>query len=448
MNSERKARTSRLSRIEETVELRGEPRSDARTPRGRMTELSVLLFLEHSILGAWSPLYQLHLRDLGFDGIQIGTVYSTMAIASIFAPWIVGHLADRVMPAQWVMCICHLCGAALLWTVGSCTSYWSILLLMTLNAFAHMPTLALSNTIVFRNLADAQHEFGLVRLFGTSSWIVMALVVGYWISRPAWLPIAAHATAVDSVYFAAVLSAILAVFCLMLPSTPPRREPGVVRIAAHGALRILRDRSALVLMLVTFILSLGFPFAYPLGGLFFRSLGVSDAAISPWMSLGQVGEVFAFFFLSVIVRRLGFKTTFLLGVACWGLRFGIWALGGPWPLVVFAIILNGGCYAFVLGLGQIFVDRQSDPSTRASAQSMHQVVAFGFGMWLGNYLAGAMLDHFHRALPDGTMATDFTQVYLWPALSAALCFIVVLLFFKTPKPREDRSATRTDRLPV
>jgi len=416
--------------------------ASARTSAERLTLLSAMLFLQHAVLGAWAPLYQLHLRDLNFSGAQIGAIYATLAIASIFAPWIGGQLADRVMSARRVMIICHACGAALLWLASRSNQYEEILPLMALNAFVYMPTMALSNTIVFRNLADRDREFGIVRLWGTASWIVAALAMGLWLSRPGWIPGAANADAGDCLRFAAILSALLAVFSLALPPTPPERGP---RPAVLGALRLLRDRSTAVLLAVSFFLAVGIPFIYPLGGLFLRSLGVSDAAVSPWMSIGQIGEIAAFLLLAWAVRRWGFKTVFLIGIASWAVRFGVWSAGGPWPLIVLSLSLNGCCYAFVFGLGQMFVDQQSDPDTRASVQSLHQVVTFGAGMWLGNVLAGASLDFFQRAAPGLASTPDFASIFFWPALGAGLCFVVFALFFRTPTPTVNPPAAPTDQ---
>ena len=403
-----------------------------------------MMFLQHAVLGAWVPLLQLHLQDLHFTGTQIGSIYATLAIASIIAPWLGGQLADRVMPAQWVMFISHLCGAVLLWRIAESTRYETILILMLLNAMVHMPTLALSNMIVFRHLADREREFGRVRLWGTASWVVVAVVLGVWLSKPTWLPGARHAGTADSLWLGALVSAILAFFCLTLPATQPESGNRRSRRAARGAVGMLRGRACAVRVLVSLQLALGIPDGDPFGGLFLRSLGVSDAGVAPWMSVGQVGEIVTFLLLAFSLQRLGFKATFLIGIASWAVRFGIWSLGGPWPLVVAAISLNGLCYAFVLGLGQMFVDRRSDPDTRASAQSLHQVITFGIGMWLGNVIGGAALDFFQRELPDGTLATDFTQFYFWPALGAAACFVIFAVLFKTPTPREARPASPPD----
>jgi len=275
-----------------------------------------------------------------------------------------------------------------------------------------------------------------VRLWGTASWIVVAGALGLWLSKPSWLPAAQHAGPVDSLRLGALLSVGLALFCLMLPATPPERTPRRSRLAALGALRLLRDRSSVVLLLVSFLLSLGMPFCYPFGSLFLKSLGVSEAGVSPLMAIGQMGEIVAFLLLAVCLRRLGFKTTFLIGVATWAIRFAIWSVGGPWPLIVASLSLHGFCYAFVLGLGQMFVDQRSDPDTRASAQALHQVITFGIGMWLGNVIGGATLDFFQHDLPNGTTAVDFTHFYMWPALGAGACFVIFAAFFKTTTPRE------------
>jgi predicted MFS family arabinose efflux permease len=308
----------------------------------------------------------------------------------------------------------------------------------------YMPTMALSNLIVFRHLADREREFGRVRLWGTASWVLVAGALWLWLSRPSWLPGAGQAQTADGLRLGAILSVILAAFCLVLPATPPRKSGHRSRLAIVGALRLLRDRSNVVLMLVSFLLSAGMPFCYPFGGLFLRSLGVADSGVAPLMAIGQVGEIVAFLLLALAIRRLGLKITFLIGVASWAVRFGIWSVGGPWPLIVASLSLHGFCYAFVLGLGQVFVDQRAQPDVRASAQALHQAVTFGVGMWIGNLLAGAALDFFQQTLPDGTVVTDFSQFYLWPGLGAALCFVVFVLFFKTTTPTAARPPSPSD----
>ena len=414
-----------------------------RTPRSRLALLAAMLFLQHAIFGCWVPVLQLHLQTLGFSGGQIGWIYAAPAISSIFAPWIAGQLADRVFSAPLVMAGSHLLSGICLWLASGQSEFAPTLVFISIHALLYMPTLGLSNLIVFRNLADREHEFGLVRLWGTASWIVMAAVIGFWLSRPAWLPGAANANPSDGLRLAAVLSFVLTAFCFLLPSTPPVRGGSNQSLAIGAALQLLRDRSFAIFMAITFVLAAMMPFVYPYGGLFLRSLGVSDAKLAPLMAIGQCSEVAMFFLFSIALRRLGLKRMFLIGTAAWMVRFVIWSFGFPWPLVVASLGLHGFCYAFVIGLGQVLVDRLAPPDARASAQAFHQVVAFGVAAWLGTILAGSMHDALTHTTPDGTVEVAYGIFFAIPAVAVAVCFVVFALFFKPPKP----SAARPDPVP-
>lgn len=403
-----------------------------------------MLFLEHAVLGAWIPLLQLHLKDLHFSGAQISWIYATPAIASIFAPWIAGQLADRVFSARTVMFVSHLFSGVVLWAVGDQTRFEMILLLMFLHAMVYMPTLAVSSMIVFRHLANREREFGSVRLWGTASWVVVAGLLGLWLSKPAWLPGARQAEVPDCTRLAALLSFGLVLFCAALPATPPERGPTSRPLAAIDALSMFRERSFTVLLLVSFLLSMLMPFVYPYGGLFLRSAGVTESQLAPLMAIGQVSEIVMFLLLAVAIRRFGLKTTFLIGAACWALRFAVWSLGEPWALVVASLGLHGFCYAFVFGLGQVFVDQCAKPDIRASAQALHQVITFGLGTWAGITLAGMAHDGFQHLTADGTLAVDYAQFYFWPTLSAVVCFVAFAIFFKTTTPRPARPVPPPD----
>jgi len=344
------------------------------------------------------------------------------------------------MPAQAVMCVAHLAGAVLLWLLADARDFTTILILLLADSLVYMPTLALSNLIVFRHLADRQREYGPVRLWGTASWVVVAGGLWVWLSKPAWLPGAAGATTADALRAGALLSLVLAALSVLLPATPPEPRQGGPRLALLGSLRAMASRSNVTFLLVSFFLTMGLPFTYPFGGLFLRSLGVSDAHVAPLMALGQVGEMAAFALLAWVLARWGFKVTFLVGTAAWVLRFAIWSAGGPWPLVVAALLLHGPCFAFVLGLGQVYVDQVSPPDVRASSQALHQVVTFGLGGWIGNLISGLAADHLTTLAPDGTAITDFGQFYLWPALGAAACLVAFAWLFKSPtRPAADFS---------
>ena len=92
-----------------------------------------------------------------------------------------------------------------------------------------MPTLALTNSLSFRQMKDPGREFPPVRVLGTIGWIVAGLVVG---------TLGVEATS-RPLQLAAAGSFVLAAFCLLLPHTPPQKTG---RVACGTCLGSTRSR--------------------------------------------------------------------------------------------------------------------------------------------------------------------------------------------------------------
>jgi MFS family permease len=398
----------------------------------RVGPIACLMFVQHVIGGAWVPILPLHLADLGFDNARLGTLFGILSIATIVSPWVTGQIADRLLPAQYLILLLDILSAGVLWLMASETHYWRIVAYLVVWQLLYMPTFALCNHVAFSQLRDGRRNFGYVRMFGTAGWVVGSLAIGWWLHKPDWLAIARGATLADGMRLAAIASLVAAGFSVILPMTPPARN-AATRIAALGALGLLRRPDVAVLMAVTFVVSLTQPFVHPHGGLFLRTLGVSDAKIAPLLSLGQMVEVAAFLALAWLLTRFSFRAVFLIGLACWVLRFAIWTSGQPFWLVAVSMGLHGICYAYVLGLGMVYLDRRATPDIRSSAQSLHLVVAFGLGMWPANWLTAQIADAHLRVLPGGAAVVDYSQVFIYPLVVVLLCWIAFALAFREPR---------------
>src|SRR5690606_27310567 len=117
--------------------------------------LSLLMFLEYFTWGAWYVTMGTYLFSAFQAGaVQVGSAYANLAIAAIISPFFIGLIADRFFAAQKVLGVLHLGGAVTLYLLGSVTDFsvfWWLLLLYTL---LYMPTMALTNSITFRQLKD------------------------------------------------------------------------------------------------------------------------------------------------------------------------------------------------------------------------------------------------------------------------------------------------------
>ncbi|PIE21835.1 MAG: hypothetical protein CSA62_15455 [Planctomycetota bacterium] len=151
-------------------------------------QLSLMMFLQYAIWGAWLPLLWPYLKsNLGFTGNEIGHMFAIGAVGAIFAPLIGGQIADRYFSTEKYLGVAHLLGALLVWQLPHLSGYWSFLLFSFLYSLVYSPTLPLTNSLSFHHLPDRDRDFGKVRLWGTLGWIVVGIGIGQWLLA-SWTP--------------------------------------------------------------------------------------------------------------------------------------------------------------------------------------------------------------------------------------------------------------------
>jgi MFS family permease len=165
--------------------------SEAKLPplSGKLNfQLSLMMFLQYAIWGAWLPLLWSYLdSNLGFTGTEIGHMFAVGAVGAILAPLVGGQIADRYLSTEKFLGLAHVIGAVLVWQLPNLTGYWSFLAFSLLYSIVYSPTLSLTNSISFHHIPDRDRDFGKVRLWGTVGWIVVGITIGHWLLNT-WTP--------------------------------------------------------------------------------------------------------------------------------------------------------------------------------------------------------------------------------------------------------------------
>jgi nucleoside transporter len=392
-------------------------------------KLSLMMFLEFFIWGAWFVTLGTYLSTVIFsEGFEIAAAYSTQSLGAIIAPFVIGLIADRFFAAQRILGILHLIGAVLLYMVAKAESFAGFYPFILGYMIIYMPTLALVNSVSFRQMSDPSKQFASIRLWGTIGWIVAGLIIGYAMQ---W---EAKGLLRNTFYMASGVSAFLGFFSFLLPDTPPKRspesKPGISEILGLDALRLLKDRGFLEFFIASVLICIPLAFYYQNANLFLNDAGMKNAAGN--MTFGQVSEVFFMLLLPVFLKRFGLKITVLAGMAAWVLRYVLFAYGdaGPGIWMLFSgILLHGVCYDFFFVSGQIYTDHKAGEKNKSAAQGLITLATYGVGMFIGFWLAGKIYNEF--ALADGTH--DWKMIWLVPAGIAFLVMVAFALRFKNEK---------------
>jgi len=405
------------------------------------SKLSIMMFLQFFIWGSWNVTMGTYLLNIGFDAISVGASYSTMNWGAIFAPVIVGMLADRFFPAQKVMAILHLMGAAILWWISSITDpavfFWTLFAY----ALCYMPTLALANSVSFNQMDDPGKQFPGIRVMGTLGWIVVGLIIGVMV--PSLSGNSIEATNVP-LRIGAASSLVMGIYCFFLPDTPPSnvgRKPSLAEVLGLETLSLMKDRSFAVFIIGSLLISIPLTFYYNFANAFLNETGMENAAGK--MTMGQMSEVIFLVLIPFFFVRLGVKKMLLVGMAAWILRYVMFAFGDNDNLVLMlylGIILHGVCFDFFFVTGQIYVDRFAPANIRSSAQGFIHVATYGVGMVIGSWASGAIVDNYIIA---GSNLHDWNTIWLIPAGMAFIVMVGFMLFFREPAT-EQTPATPTE----
>jgi nucleoside transporter len=388
-------------------------------------KLSVMMFFEYFVWGAWYVTMGTWLGSLGFSGEQIGLTYGTTALAAMISPFFVGMIADRFFATQRLLALLHLGGGLALFYASTQTVFWPLYAAVLIHTLFYMPTLALTNSLSFRQMKDPGREFPPVRVLGTIGWIIAGLLVG---------TLGVEATG-RPMQLAAAGSIALAMFCLLLPHTPPHAT-GRVRVRevlGLDALQLMKDRSFAVFVIGSFLVCIPLQFYYAFANPFLNAIGVTNAAGK--MTMGQMSEIAFMLLMPWFFKRLGVKQMLLIGMAAWVARYVLFAYGNNGGLVWMlygGILLHGICYDFFFVTGQIYVDQKAASNVRAAAQGFITFVTYGVGMLIGSWLSGRVVDAY--ALPGGTH--DWHSIWLVPAAMAFAVLVVFALFFRSTDKAE------------
>lgn len=399
---------------------------------GKKISLFVMMFLQYAIWGAWYPVLSAYLQDaLGFDGLQVGVIYSLLSLATIISPFIGGQIADRYFSTEKVIAVLQLVGGVMLIFVSKIKDYNLLVWVFLVYCLIYAPTLGLTNAIAFHHLKDSEKEFGWVRVGGTIGWIVIGLVLSGW--RILADSVTSLAYAGDTFLLAGIVSLIMGVFSFTLPHTPPKKDASNP-LAFLEAIKMLKNPNFALFIVIAFIVSTELMFYYVLTSPFLLSpkIGVPIQGLSGVMVIAQIAEIFVMaFLLPYFMPRFGIRKTMAIGVLAWPIRYIIFAIGSPAWLVIASLALHGFCYVFFFTASFIYVDSIAPKDIRASAQSLITLVIIGLGMYLGSIFSGWIQNYFSKLGPEGQIiSTNWTGVFLIPCALTIICAIVFLLTFK------------------
>ncbi|MEI6285710.1 MAG: MFS transporter [Bacillota bacterium] len=416
------------------------------------SRIAIMQFFQFFVWGSWMPtIAAWWFGTQHWSGAQFGAIFSTMGIASLFAPTIAGIIADRWINAERLYGVLMIINGVLLYMATTAANPGEMFVYMLAGMFFYMPTIGLSITISYATMEKAGmniiKEYPPIRVLGTVGFIVATWIVS----------LTKNETSIYMFHQAAIAAIALGLFGFTMPKVPPlgkSKGGSMTEVLGLQAFKMLKDGKMFMFFFFSMLLGGALQLTNAYGDLFLHSFdGVAQYSTTIAVkypaiiqSISQMSETFMILLIPFVLRRFGIKKVMLMSMFAWVFRFGLYSFADPGPglwMIILSCIIYGAAFDFFNISGSLYVETQADPSIRASAQGLFMFMTNGIGAVLGSTISGWMIGaYFTTKVGDAEVIhwQGFDGVWMVFAIYALIVGVLFAIMFKhkhNPKELEN-----------
>ena len=377
-------------------------------------------FLQFFVWGAWLiTIANYWFGTKQWEGTQFGLVFGTMGIASLFMPTLTGIIADRWINAEKLYGILHILYAAVLFSFPFVETPTAFIYVMLLAMCFYMPTISLSNSISYTSLKlsnkDVVKDFPPIRVFGT-----IGFIVAMWITN-----LTGNKATEYQFYIAGIAALILGFYAFTLPKCEPQKltkeNATLSETLGLEAFKFFTDYKMALFFIFSMFLGGALQLTNAYGDVFLDEFKhfpkYADSFVVEYstiiMSISQISETLFILAIPFFLKRFGIKQVMLISMLAWVLRFALFAFGDPttglW-MIIMSCVVYGMAFDFFNISGSLFVETNTEPKNRSSAQGLFMMMTNGFGAVLGSFTSGWAIDkYFTKSFSNTTELSTYLQ---------------------------------------
>ncbi|MDA8896386.1 nucleoside permease [Bacteroidia bacterium] len=408
--------------------------------------LTLLSFFQFFVWGAWLiTVANYWFTTKQWDGQSFGAIFSTLGIASILMPAIVGIIADKWVSAEKLYGILHILSGICLAMLPQCENPSSFFQIILVAMVFYMPTIPLSNSIPYAILKREKYDvikvFPPIRVWGT-----IGFIAAMWVTN-----LTGNKASANMFYIASTAAIALGLYAFSLPKCPP---PKLIKNEASWSEKLGLNAFKLF---ADYKMALFFAFSMLLGGALQLSNMYGDVYLSEFanipkyadsltvkystliISISQISETVFILAIPCFLSKFGIKKVMLISMFAWVLRFGFFAYGNPsegFALIILSCIVYGMAFDFFNVSGSLYVETSSDSRIRSSAQGMFTMMTNGFGAVLGSSISGWLIQNYFTT----DQGKDWQGIWLSFAAYTLVIAIAFWIFFNFKDKPKDSAA--------
>ena len=422
--------------------------------------LIVMNLLQWAAWGAYLTSMGTYLASVGL-GAKIGIFYAMQGIVSIFMPTLMGIVADKAIPAQKLLGICHAISAVAMacagfygMTAGNNVEFGILFPLYALSVAFYMPTIALSNSVAFKILEqngfDTVKDFPPIRVFGTVGFILAMLFVNFVKADGIQFQ-----NSYNQFFTSGIISLAMFLYCFSLPNCPCSKDSSENQTLSErfglNAFKLFKNKNMAIFFVFSMLLGVALQITNGFANPYISHFKVVEEFAGSWgaqnanalISISQVSETLGILLIPFAMRLFGIKRVMLIAMLAWVLRFGLFGAGNPgsgvWMLII-SMLVYGIAFDFFNISGALYTNMRTSEKMQNSAQGLFMLMTNGIGATIGTLSAQVIVNKFtHSIEVDGAsyMVGDWSSAwYIFAGYALVVAILFVFIFKQPANPNE------------
>ncbi|MEQ8427718.1 MAG: MFS transporter [Gammaproteobacteria bacterium] len=365
--------------------------------------LSGFYFLFFLTIGGFMPYWNLYLKSIDMTAAQIGILSAVVVVTKIFASpfwgWLVDHRGNRIKVIQ----LCSLFTLVFFSLVLFFHEFWALFLILFGFSIFWSAGLPLIEATTLSHLGENTHDYTVVRVWGSISFIIGVLALGQFFDKQ---PIN---------YLLPILVVSMALVWLHSLSLPE-----IDGVAAEENPRSFMDTikhpTVVYLFIVCFLVQVSHGPYYTFFSIYLEEHGYSNSFIGIAWAIGVLAEVFVYLVIHRVIRTWGLRWLMIMSLLMASLR---WLLIGVFvdsvAILLFAQLLHAATFGVYHAVAIQYIHREFRGAHQGRGQALYSSISFGAGLALGTLASGYMWESI------GSM-----QTFLFAAAISSVAVIIAV----------------------
>ena len=336
--------------------------------------ISSQYFIYFGVLGIFLPYFNLYCLHLGFSGLQIGILSALRSLAMVLFPLIWGLLADRfqVRKPIYILCtfFCTFIWAFYLFFVD----FWSMLIITAFYGIFYAPIISFLEAVTMDVLGKEKKSYGRIRVWGSLSFIFMALVLGKIIDL----------YSVDIILILILAgSLILAAISIRIPAIKAQKQD----LLQPGAGSLLEWR-VIIFLFCGFLMLVSHGAYYGFFSIHLEKLGFGSTFIGFAWAMAIIAEILVMIKSNSIFSRFSLENVLFFSFLVAATRWMVLFLTDSTVVILLSQTLHAVTYGTFHMASILYIDRLAPDQAKTLGQAVNNALSYGLGLMVGFFING------------------------------------------------------------